>query len=76
MPVELAEAVRAAASEQGISVNEFMIRVCDAAIHGVPDPRVGAVRTAVREALESALARLDISPSHDHDEESELATAV
>lgn len=79
MPIDLAAAVRDAAAEQGITVNDYIIRVCDAAIRDGVDVRVGAVRIEVRSALLSALARLDgieDVQGDDEMEEDELATAV
>ena len=74
MPIELAAAVRDAAAEQGISVNDYMIRLCDAAVRDGVDLRVGAVRFELRRALQSALARLDDIDAEN--EEDQLATAV
>ncbi len=70
MPIELAAAIRDAAAEEGISVNDYMIRLCDEAMRDGLDISVGAIRVEVRRALQTALARLDGI------EEEELPTAV
>lgn len=70
MPVELASAVRAAAAREGISINDYMIRVVDEAVRDGHDLKTGALRVEMRRALQTALAQLDGL------NEEELPTAV
>ena len=70
MPVELASAVRAAAAKEGISINDYMIRVVDEEVRDGHDLQAGELRVEMRRALQTALAQLDGL------NEEELPTAV